>query len=696
MRRLEPLDRVNGGLTDWPGGYAPYAYGVGFHEYLADRYGAETFARARRRHGAARAVHRLARVQARLRQIARRPVARLRTSTWRAKRAGTSATVRSAITRLTHQGFTSAAAVRASRCATVREIVYRRSNAARFSRARIAVPRRRLGAPRRLAHALSGIDRRRIGATRSISISRSCGATSASTATCTRSIAASGDVRALTSDARLLDPGSVARRPHARVRADAPGRRDLVLSTRRSEPSDDCGRSEARCHRRDHAVSEPDTQFNAPRWSPDGRSIAVERHRLGALLGIVLVDVATRAVRVVASQRPRTDRHARLAAATAAPSSPPSASKRRAVQSVRVRDRRIGRRASSRTLTGGATWPDVSPDGRTIVFVGYTATASTCSRCRIRRRRRRLTGQRVLETRPRAAPPMRCRLRSSDAIIATLLAVADARTDVVGAGRRERQQSGCGSARASAATTSLQYHAYAASASRGWSAVPAGAAHRRRGDARLAGCRTPTTAGGRRSFVSASTQTSFFAGPADRRRRCRRAPRCESVRSKAGVVLPFVHTRVRRTRCLASLVRAIDDYHAGRPGDLAQPDARCARAWTIDDRAHLRLFDQPRRRRHRRRDRAKLVRRALGAFADATTFTGGRARVPAGLRAASRARPSRGRREHPSGDVRRAADVSARRRLGRMLEHVGLRPRAPSACCAASAPTRSPAATSPC
>jgi hypothetical protein len=38
---LEPLDRVNGGLTDWPIGQGPYAYGVGFHQYLAERFGAE-------------------------------------------------------------------------------------------------------------------------------------------------------------------------------------------------------------------------------------------------------------------------------------------------------------------------------------------------------------------------------------------------------------------------------------------------------------------------------------------------------------------------------------------------------------------------------------------------------------------------------------------------------------------------------
>ena len=42
--RLEPLDRVNGGLIDWPGGQAAYAYGLGFHAYLADRYGDDRFA----------------------------------------------------------------------------------------------------------------------------------------------------------------------------------------------------------------------------------------------------------------------------------------------------------------------------------------------------------------------------------------------------------------------------------------------------------------------------------------------------------------------------------------------------------------------------------------------------------------------------------------------------------------------------
>src|SRR6185436_1664956 len=48
-------------------------------------------------------------------------------------------------------------------------------------------------------------------------------------------------------------------------------------------------------------ISEPETQFDTPRWSPDGRTIVVERHRPGSLPEIVLVDRATKAVRVVAA-----------------------------------------------------------------------------------------------------------------------------------------------------------------------------------------------------------------------------------------------------------------------------------------------------------------------------------------------------------------------------------------------------------
>ena len=39
--RFEPLDRLNGGLIDWPSGTGWYAYGARFHDYLARAYGTD-------------------------------------------------------------------------------------------------------------------------------------------------------------------------------------------------------------------------------------------------------------------------------------------------------------------------------------------------------------------------------------------------------------------------------------------------------------------------------------------------------------------------------------------------------------------------------------------------------------------------------------------------------------------------------
>src|SRR5262249_42942158 len=44
-RALEPLDRVNGGLTGWPAGAGAYAYGVRFPQSLAARFGPDSLGR---------------------------------------------------------------------------------------------------------------------------------------------------------------------------------------------------------------------------------------------------------------------------------------------------------------------------------------------------------------------------------------------------------------------------------------------------------------------------------------------------------------------------------------------------------------------------------------------------------------------------------------------------------------------------
>src|SRR5207249_1706042 len=121
-------------------------------------------------------------------------------------------------------------------------------------------------------------------------------------------------------------------------------------------------------------IAEPETQFNAPRWSPDGKSIAVERHQLGGLSEIVTVDVATKAIHTVTPYR-----GVRVVTAAWRPDG------RALVAAVAPRDQPFNlyefpiddplQEFHARPLTattGGATWPDISPDGKTIVFVGYT------------------------------------------------------------------------------------------------------------------------------------------------------------------------------------------------------------------------------------------------------------------------------------------------------------------------------------
>ena len=76
--RFDPIDRANGGLVDWPGGAAPYAYGAYFHQYLADRFGPESLVRLVGGDGAAAPLLRRAGVSKGVRAIARRAVGRLR------------------------------------------------------------------------------------------------------------------------------------------------------------------------------------------------------------------------------------------------------------------------------------------------------------------------------------------------------------------------------------------------------------------------------------------------------------------------------------------------------------------------------------------------------------------------------------------------------------------------------------------
>jgi hypothetical protein len=172
-----------------------------------------------------------------------------------------------------------------------------------------------------------------------------------------------GEVRAITAGQRLQDPDVSPDGTAIVAVRQVAGRGEIVtvrLSTSRMEdwPAGT-------------VASEVDTQFSAPRWSPDGKQIAVERHRLGALSEIVVIDMATHAVRVVAGDPNarivtpawRPDGHAIVAAADFN------------ADTFNLYEFPVDAATPPRQLThttGGALWPDVSRRGDLIAFAGYT------------------------------------------------------------------------------------------------------------------------------------------------------------------------------------------------------------------------------------------------------------------------------------------------------------------------------------
>jgi hypothetical protein len=369
---LEPLDRVNGGLVDWPGGSASYAYGAGFHEYLAERFGPEKLA--------ALAGATARRVPYTGSRVFPRVFGRSLGELWRDYQAAASNRVVPApadpgLTRLTHHQFT-VVGPRFDRFVCATDSVRLKPDATGLT----CPPE--LVYSVRTPHSLPTLNRVRLDGT---GVRRLTTRILGSTAAIGRNgiyfdqedlrrnagvysdlyewSRATGHVRRLTSEARLLDPDLSPDGSTLVAVQSRPGLRDLVLIR-------DLGRDAG--PQIQPLISEPETQFNAPRWSPDGQMIAVERHRLGAPAEVVLVDVATKTVRVVAG-----DSRGRATTPAWRPDG------RAIVVAMAYEDEAsslyevsLDAGAPVRRLTylpGGATWPDVSPDGQVLAFVGYTA-----------------------------------------------------------------------------------------------------------------------------------------------------------------------------------------------------------------------------------------------------------------------------------------------------------------------------------
>jgi WD40 repeat protein len=598
-RALEPLDRVNGGLTDWPAGAAPYAYGVGFHQYLVDRFGAEALGRL-----AAATAGRVPYTASRVfENVFGEPLGTL----WAdyestlAASAGPPA-LDAGIMRLTRQGF-EARAPRFDRftCRGCRpEIVYASVSPNDFP----SLNSLRLDGspPKRLARRYRGtttaVGREAVYFDQ-LEIRRNVGVYG----DLFERSRASGRVRQLTFEARLTDPDLSPDETAIACVQQRPGHRDLVLV--RLKP-------DAASARIEMLVSEPDTQFNSPRWAPDGRSIAVERHRLGSLPEIVVVDIAARSVRVVAA-RPKTrilmpawrpDGRAIVAAA---------ADEERPFNLFEFQASGDGQVRQLTHVSGGALWPEISPDGRTIVFVGYTPdgfdifsmpypSTNDVEPNVVSAFRR--TDDVVRRTDAERTEPPSTRYSPLPTLPPTSwfpLVEGDSAQLRIGA--------------AVAGQDVLAYHAYAASAT--WLASsPA--------DAPTPGAANPdwsiSYAYNRWRpvfFASASRSTSFFAGPAAANGTPAAATELERV-VEAGVALPFVHARVVH-QSVFSLVRAVDEITL--PDRTISRDRTAIRLGWQSATSHTYGYSISREQGVVAGGTAEFVERPLGSSATSTTLT---------------------------------------------------------------------------
>ena len=346
--RFEPRDRAAGGLVDWPSGNAPYAYGAYFHQYLADRYGADKI-RELSDATSGRAPFFGS-------SAFRRVFGRSLDALWddfRASRKGAPVApsrTDAQATRLTHDGFQ----VGALRQADDGALYFAQQDARGFP----SLQRLDAGARRsRVSWRYLG-NRTAVGdgwvVFDQLHLVRSVALYSDLYAVRTTG----GAVRRLTRDARAGDPDISPDGRQIVCTIETAGRRALALADFNVAGPPASPRV---------LVDEATSDFESPRWSPDGQTIAAVRRHDGAY-ELVLIDAASHAVRVLTHG-------ARVAAPSWTPDARTvlfSAALADAPFNVFAADAASGSVRRVTDSASGAQMPELSRDGRSLAYVGYT------------------------------------------------------------------------------------------------------------------------------------------------------------------------------------------------------------------------------------------------------------------------------------------------------------------------------------
>lgn len=342
--RFASLDRASSVRVDWPSGNTPYLYGAYFHEYLARKYGDASLTKL-----ADATAGRVPYFGAgAFKDVFNAPLGQL----WQdfERDAAREANVtRSSATRLTHHGFV----VSAPAYSPEGRLFYSVSNPHGFP----SLMELSRGEPRQITTRVAGgrmaagnraIVFDQLDYVRSVGVQSDLYAVSLQT----------GGVQRLTREARAGDPDQS---PDGRTivctiqDADRRFLATLPAGIRNGTPAP--------------FISEAGTHYASPRWSPDGRSIVAERQRTGAHSDLVIIDTATRAItRTIGGPgrnvAPSWTADGRVVFASDRDGGP---------FRIYVADVPSGELRRLVNAGDSAQSPVVSPDGQTLVFVGYTS-----------------------------------------------------------------------------------------------------------------------------------------------------------------------------------------------------------------------------------------------------------------------------------------------------------------------------------